>query len=144
MKAYPDTGFLVSLHSRDANTARALVRMKKQALPLAWTWLHELEFRNAMRLRAFRREVTDAEVALVFGKLTSLKDGGAYLPVAVPELALSEAERLSASFSTRLGTRSLDILHVSHALALGVKEFLTFDLRQATLAAAAGLKVPQL
>jgi predicted nucleic acid-binding protein len=52
-----------------------------------------------------------------------------------------EAERLSTSYSERFGTRSLDILHVAAALVLGVKEFHTFDTRQAKLAKAAGLKV---
>ena len=52
-----------------------------------------------------------------------------------------EAERLSTSYSERLGTRSLDILHVAAALVLGVKEFHTFDTRQAKLAKTAGLKV---
>ena len=144
MKAYADTGFLVSLHSKDANTLRALARMKTQAFPLAWTWLHDLEFRNAMRLRVFRGEVTDPDVALVFGKVKSRKEDGTYLPVGVSDAAAAETERLSASFSTRLGTRSLDILHVAHALVLGIPEFLTFDKRQAALAKAAGLTVPGL
>ena len=55
-----------------------------------------------------------------------------------------ESERLSGIFTKTLGTRSLDVLHVSHAVVLGVKEFLTFDIRQAALAKAAGLKVPKL
>jgi predicted nucleic acid-binding protein len=53
-----------------------------------------------------------------------------------------EAERLSAAHSEKLGTRSLDILHVASALVLGSVSFLTFDRRQAALARVAGLKVP--
>lgn len=56
----------------------------------------------------------------------------------------TEAERLSAQHSERLGTRSLDILHVAFAVVLGAREFLSFDQRQAALAAAAGLTVPRL
>jgi predicted nucleic acid-binding protein len=55
-----------------------------------------------------------------------------------------EAERLSASHSEKLGTRSLDVLHVAAAVVLGAKEFHTFDTRQAKLAKAAGLKVKSL
>jgi predicted nucleic acid-binding protein len=39
------------------------------------------------------------------------------------------------------GTRTLDTLHVAAALALGAKEFWTFDDRQAKLATAVGLNV---
>ena len=45
--------------------------------------------------------------------------------------------------SEKLGTRSLDILHVASALVLGSTSFVTFDRRQAALARASGLKVPQ-
>ncbi|MCW1924205.1 PIN domain-containing protein [Luteolibacter arcticus] len=145
MKAYADTGFLVSVHSRDANTSRALARMTTQTFPLAWSWMHELEFRNAMRLRVFRGEVLESEVALVFEKVQRRLEEGVYGKANPPvERIVDEFERLSASFSTKLGTRSLDVLHVSLALVLGVKEFLTFDSRQIALAKAAGLKVPKL
>jgi len=145
MKAYADTAFLVSVHCRDANTSRALARMKTQSFPIAWTWLNELEFRNAMRLWVFRREIVDGEVAQVFDKMKIRTAQGIYR-LAVPALSdvAREAERLSELYTAELGNRSLDILHVSHALVLGVKEFLTFDIRQAALAKAAGLKVPEL
>ena len=58
MTAYADTGFLCSLYAPDAHTLRAVARMKRQALPLAFTWLHQLEFRNALRLRIFRGNIT--------------------------------------------------------------------------------------
>lgn len=145
MKAYADTGFLVSVHCRDANSSRAIARMKTQSFPIAWTWLSELEFRNAMRLRVFRREMVDGEVAQVFEKVKIRAEQGIYRPAA-PALShvAREAERLSELHTTALGNRSLDILHVSCALVLGIKEFLTFDIRQAALAKAAGLKVPEL
>ncbi|MCP5542890.1 MAG: PIN domain-containing protein [Akkermansiaceae bacterium] len=54
---------------------------------------------------------------------------------------MTEAERLSATHSEKLGTRSLDILHVAAALVLGSTVFFTFDKRQAKLGKAAGLKV---
>ena len=54
---------------------------------------------------------------------------------------LTEAERLSAGHTERVGTRSLDILHVASAVVLGMSQFLTFDTRQADLASSAGLRV---
>ena len=142
MKAYADTGFLCSLYAPDAHSRRAAARMSLVALPLPVTWLHQLELRNALRLRVFRAEITVAQRdASLNALLADLASG--VLAVAAPPLGevTREAERLSAMYSETLGTRSLDILHVASALVLGVPQFNTFDLRQAALAKAAGLKV---
>ena len=145
MTSYPDTGFLCSLYAPDAHTLRCIARMKRQTLPLAFTWLHQLEFRNALRLRVFRGEITipqqDASLNAMLGDLAR----GVLASVSLPQSELmTEAERLSALHSQTLGTRSLDILHVAAAVVLGATELLTFDQRQRKLAQAAGLKVPVL
>jgi len=138
---YADTGFLCSLYAPDAHTARAVPLMKRQAQPLAFLWIHQLELRNALRLRVFRGEITprqrDASLNLLLADLAAGVMAHAEAPL--PEL-MTEAERLSTSHSERLGTRSLDILHVAAALVTGCRVFLTFDARQAKLAKAAGLK----
>lgn len=54
--------------------------------------------------------------------------------------ALNRAAELSQSHTPKLGTRSLDVLHVACALELKLRHFLTFDARQQQLAVAAGLK----
>lgn len=145
MTAYADTGLLCSLYAPDAHSRRAVARMARQALPLPMTWLHQLEFRNALRLRVFRGEITPAQRdASLNAMLADLAAG--VLAATSPPLAevTTEAERLSAMHSETLGTRSLDILHVSAAVVLGAAEFLTFDQRQIALAKAAGLKTPAL
>ena len=145
MSAYADTAFLVSLHTRDANSNAAVARMKRQVVPLPWTWLHELEFRNAIRLRVFRREMELHELTAALADQRADVEAGVYL-AGTPAWSevTRESERLSGIFTKTLGTRSLDVLHVSQAVVLGVKEFLTFDLRQTALAKASGLKVPKL
>ena len=145
MTSYADTGFLCSLYAPDAHTARAARRMQRQALPLPITWLHQLEFRNALRLRVFRREITarerDASLNIMLADVAA-----GVLVGAAPDLGdtMLEAERLSALHSERLGTRSLDVLHVAAAMVLGLPEFLSFDRRQASLARAAGLRASAL
>lgn len=145
MNPYPDTGFLCSLYAPDAHTKRASARMARQVLPLPFGWLHQLELRNALRLRVFRGEITgaqrDASLNLILADLAS-----GVLASAAPSLSrtMTEAERLSATHSESLGTRSLDILHIASALVLGATEFLAFDQRQARLANATGLRVPAL
>jgi hypothetical protein len=52
-----------------------------------------------------------------------------------------ESESVAAIHAETLGVRSFDLLHVGLALTLKAIEFLTCDVRQATLAKAAGLKV---
>lgn len=145
MICYADTGFLVSLHTTDANTTAARVRMKRRGAPMAWTWLHEMEFRNAIRLQVFRGQLESASVAGILHKQALGLDQGIYFPAA-PALAEvnRHAERLGALHTAAIGVRTLDILHVAQALVLDIKEFLTFDKRQATLAKAAGLRAPQI
>jgi len=102
--------------------------MKRQELPLPYTWLHQLEFRNALRLRVFRREITPAERdASLNAVLADLAAG--VLVTTAPPLAemLTDAERLSALHSEKLATRSLDIVHVACGLVLGLPQFITFD-----------------
>lgn len=58
--------------------------------------------------------------------------------------ALNRAAELSRDHTPKLGTRSLDVLHVACALELKSRYFLTFDVRQRQLAAAVGLRNIQL
>lgn len=142
MKAYADTGFLCSLHAPDAHTGRVLAWMRRPGLPLPFTGLHRLEFRNALRLRVFRGEISPAQKELSIQAMRSDIAGGVLYQaeLAWPDVLL-EAERLSAGHSETLGTRSLDILHVASALVLEADLFLTFDVRQSRLAEAAGMRI---
>lgn len=145
MNTYADTGFLCSLYAPDAHTSRAVRRMRRQTLPLPVTWLHQLEFRNALRLRVFRKEITPAQRDASLNAMLADVASGVLVHAAPPLADLTtEAERLSATNSETIGTRTLDILHVAAALVLGLPEFLTFDHRQQALAIAAGLHVPDL
>jgi predicted nucleic acid-binding protein len=142
MKVYADTGCLCSLYAPDAHTAAAAAHMAKMKHAVPITWLHQLELRNALRLRVFRREITavqkEASLNLFLADLASgVLAGASPLEADVAR----EAERLSASFAERLGVRSLDILHVAGALVLGAEEFWTCDTRQAALARASGLRL---
>ena len=52
-----------------------------------------------------------------------------------------EAEALATHHTPAIGTRSLDVLHVSAALVMGATEFCTFDARQGKLAQLAGMQL---
>lgn len=145
MKAYADTGFLVSVHTSDANTVAARQRMRICGGPMPWTWLHEVEFRNAIRLQAFRGQIAPEEVAGILLKLSlGLENGVYFQATAALDEVTALMELLGSLHTAVLGTRTLDIMHVAQASVLGAEEFLTFDKRQASMAKAAGLRVPSL
>ncbi len=145
MSDYADTGFICSLYAPDANTARVIRFMDSQRAPIGFSWLNQIEFRNALRLRVFRKEITpqqrDHSLNLF---LADLNAGIFENRDAAQSNLLIETERLSSRHSEKLGTRSLDVLHVAMALSLGCRRFLSFDTRQVKLARAAGLVVPKL
>lgn len=94
MRCYGDTGFLVSLHRSAANSMPAKARMKTHGVPMAPTWLHEMEFRNAIRLQAFRKQLDPSDVAAILHKQALGLENGLYFP-ALP--ALAEVNREAAA-----------------------------------------------
>lgn len=145
MSEYADTSFLCSLYAPDAHSPRVIARMRRQTLPLPFTWLHQVELRNALRLRIFRHEITRAQREASLNALLADLAGGVLTATSPDHAALmTETERLSARYSERLGTRSLDILHVAAAIVLGRNAFLTFDDRPRALARAVRLRTPGL
>ena len=58
----------------------------------------------------------------------------------MPENAFELCADLAHRYGPKLGTSTLDSLHVACALELKAERFWTFDERQAKLAKAAGLK----
>lgn len=142
MKAYADTSFLVRLYLTQSDSQKALTFMRDFRDPLPFTPLHRHELSNALRLAVFRKEI-DAErrKAAYLDIESDLQDGIlAHVSIAWTN-AFREAEQFGNDHTETLGVRSVDLLHVGIAQALGMKEFLTFDSRQAGLAKAVGFKV---
>jgi len=142
MVAYADTSFLFSLYVQDANTARAAQLGANLQGALIVTLLQRFELRNALRLSVFRGDISDDECRRLLDLIEADAKTGALVetPVSWAEV-YTEAEALSAAHTGKLGTRAMDVLHVAAAVALGAKVFLSFDARQSTLAAKAGMTV---
>ena len=142
MVAYADTSFFFSLYAQDANTVYAGRIIATADAALVITALQRHELRNAFRLAVFRHEITAAECQKLLDLVEADTKAGVLLetPVAWAEV-YAGAETLSAAHSKILGTRGFDVMHVAAAVALGIKNFFTFDARQKTLAVKAGLKV---
>ena len=110
--------------------------------PLPFTPLHRHELRNALRLAIFRKEIDAERCKAAFLDIESDLQDGILGHVSIPWTnAFREAEQLGNGHTETMGVRGVDLLHVGIAQALGMKQFLTFDSRQAELAIAVGFKV---
>jgi predicted nucleic acid-binding protein len=142
MTPYFDTGVLVKAYVPEANSSDADALIRRMTPPIPLTHLHELEIRNALRLKRNRKEITEPELKAALKHLQSDIDSGFFeRPIYHLPDVFREAEALSAKYSVTTGARSLDILHVAAALAIGAQEFVSFDKRQRAMASKAGLQV---
>ena len=139
MSAYADTSFVVSLYVPDANSAEAASRMRRMPLPLILTPLVELELANALQLRLFRRELPASKIRAAYAAFRDDVAGDVLAIKPMPDEVYANARRLSQKWTRTFGTRTLDIIHVASALALGAETFHTFDERQRRLAKAVRL-----
>lgn len=139
---YVDTSVIVKLYVREtySKEAAAFLKSNDEAIPL--TRFHDLEFSNAVHLKGFRGELTDTEAEAIVSTFKDHEKSGIYFrpPIGWPR-TFDLAVELATHHTKKIGARSLDILHVASALAVGSDRFLTLDGRQANLAVLAGLNV---
>ena len=114
-------------------------RRTKGALPL--TPHSRLEIVNGICLAAFRKLITiDARDDALVSLDEDIADDRYADAAVLWRATLRRATELGRRFTSTIGCRSLDVLHVATGLELGLTSFVTFDKRQRQLAAAAGLK----
>jgi predicted nucleic acid-binding protein len=142
MRAYADTSFLFALILRDSNSPAASDYLRTHRQPLPLTPFLRCELRNALRLAIFRRKATAEAVQAALRQIDLDVAAGSWIetPEVWPDI-LDEVERLSSSHAAALGVRTLDLVHLGEAVTLGLKEFLSFDVRQRACAQAAGFRV---
>ena len=142
MKTYLDTSAVVKLYVTEAHSAKVAAHVKSLPHPIFCSHLHDLEIRNGLRLKVFRREspafAVDASLRLMDEDLTSgvlVRPDLNWLDV------FRRAEIISKDLSSAMGVRSLDLLHIASALILQADTLLTFDDRQIAASRKAGLQV---
>lgn len=140
MIAYADTGFLVSLYGHDGHSAVASALVKQQPIFLL-TPLGEAEFTNALQLQVFRKQWTRREAKLVLEEFLRHQGAGVFRIEPLTSEFWGKAIALSRRHTARLGTRTLDLLHVAAAIVLNADVLYSFDERQRKLAAAEQLPV---
>lgn len=100
-----------------------------------------VEVINGICLAAHRREIAGEALADTLASFDEDFADGLYRSADLLWRAtLNRAAELSRAYSPKLGTRSLDVLHVASALELEIRCFVTYDRRQEDLARAVGLK----
>lgn len=141
MISYLDSSALIKLYVLEAGSDQVSAYTRALPHPVPFTHLHELEMKNGLQLKRFRREAAASAVA---ASAQAIDEDFAAGVLSRPELnwfdVFRRAQELVSLHSPRNGCRSLDLLHVATALLLEATSFLTFDDRQARLARASGLK----
>lgn len=140
MIAYADTGFLVSLYGQDDHSAAATDLVKPKPVFLL-TSLGETEFRNALQLQVFRKQWTRRQARMVQEEFLQHQAAGIFQMEPLASEVWEKALFLSRRHTARVGTRTLDLLHVAAALLLRPDIFFTFDERQRKLAKAVRLRI---
>ena len=138
---YLDTSALLKLYIREQGSEAVQARIASQDLPLPIWEIQEAELINALRLKAFWKEITPAQAETQIECYQDRRRRGLYLFPEIQRSSLMNTFRRLSMATPRLGCRTMDIFHVACAVEIGATEFLTFDQRQSELALHAGLKV---
>jgi predicted nucleic acid-binding protein len=152
MRAYADTSFVVALLAPASGTGEAVDAYRRlRKPPLFFTRFHEAEVMNALRLRVFiegregkpeQRAAARRERTAALSRLKHYHTLGVLRRAAVEwDAVLDRAIELSEAHTERLGSRTLDVIHVAASLLLESEVFFTGDARQARMAEREGLKV---
>lgn len=141
MSVYADTSFIVPLYKLEANSGKAAKVMKSLSPPVWISPLVELEMRNSLRLAVFRKEMTEELSQTRWQQFKLDLADGLFVSKPIPASDwFASASALADRYSSSLGTRSLDLMHLAAAKAFGADHFLTFDERQQKAAKAERLK----
>lgn len=139
---YVDPSALLKLYLREPESRAMATWRTKIGGALLLTHHGRVELINAMGLAAHRRLIRDEAYTAALEALDDDMERGRYrLADILWRATLKRAGDLSRRHTCSIGCRSLDVIHVSSALELGLKHFVSFDLRQQKLALATGLSV---
>lgn len=145
MSLYYDSGVLVKLYVREEFSDIVARFLAMRGEPVTVNTLHELETRNALRLKRFRDEIDDRQLVASMSMLEADLASDRLIRSRVDWPAVcAEAERLSAAMTASIGVRTIDLLHVAAAHHQAASGLVSLDRRQCAAARASGLEVAEL
>jgi predicted nucleic acid-binding protein len=144
VRVYYDPSSLIALYLTEPLSAQIRAFVEKQNRPVLLNQLQEVEFRNGLRQKVLRKEITEQELAR---SLRVFDDDCVAQKFQRKQLVWSavyaRAEAISRRWSVHRICRSFDLLHVAIAVVSEVRNFATADGGQAELARAVGMRVVQ-
>ncbi len=145
MSLYYDSGVLVKLYVREESSDTVARFLATRGEAVIVNNLHEFEIRNALRLKRFRDEIDDGQLAASMAMLDTDLAAGRLIRGRIdwPSIC-AEAERLSAAMAVSTGVRTIDLFHVAAALSQVSSGLVSLDHRQRAAARASGLEVVEL
>jgi predicted nucleic acid-binding protein len=139
---YVDPSALLKLYLSEPESRAMASWRAKVGNPLLVTHHGRVELANGIALALYRAAINDEIHAAALAALDDDFEQGRYRQADILWRAtLNRAGALSRQHTRSIGCRSLDLIHVASAIELGMKHFVTFDLRQQQLARSVGLKV---
>jgi len=140
---YFDTSIILKSYVFEPRSEEAILLLDKAEAAIPISHVLEMEFNNALNLKRFRTELSDAEVAQYKEAFYSdLKSGIYFFPTVDSVAVHKRALTISNQFTPSIGARTLDILHLAYAIESKCETFNTFDSRQNQLATQ--LEIPSL
>lgn len=140
-RTYVDPSALRSLYIHDDRSARFCGWRKRIGGVLPITRFGRAEIVNSVHLAVHRGLITEEVARSAIEDLDSdIRDGRLTLIDALWRKMLDLTAELSEHHTAKLGTRTLDVLHVSTAVILELTHLVSYDRRQVALAKSVGLK----
>ena len=120
MDAYFDSAIVVKLYVKEATSPEAIRLVGACLAPYVLTQWQVLEVKNAIRLKAFRQEITQAEALRSVSAFEQDISTGRWRRPAISATEVEQkAEELSSVHTAMVGCRTLDIIHVAAAPGSG-------------------------
>lgn len=138
---YLDTSAFLKLYVREADSesVQKLVTSQKDPLPV-WEF-QQVEMINAVHLKIFWQEITVEDATRLLALFDQRMRRGQYYCPRIDRAELMLTFRSLTKYTSEIGCRTMDILHVACAMQLAPVTFVSFDERQKALARKASLNV---
>lgn len=136
-----DTGVALKLIVEEPLSAGVRTFVEKRRAPVLFSSLIEVEIQNALHALFFRGTITRVELSAARHLISDLEHRGLFRRVSLSlDKVAAETLRLAPLVTSETGCRTLDLMHISTAILLGVREFVSTDKRQLESAKLCGLQ----